>query len=124
VLSHGVLAKIYANTLLGRIHQISDLAQLFDLDRFPGQGHLQVTPEARNKCVGLVLMLKFHEYLKAHGVPGQHGVVLEEAGREAFSTMLQALHYRIIHERIFTSRDHRSLIHPGIWKERVLIRES
>lgn len=122
LLTHAVLAKIYWKVLSGRLHERSSSNHL-DIRRFPAECHLQVVPEARGRYVGLALMLKFHEYLKAEGIQGHHCIVTEEAGREAFSRMMLALRYRLVHERQFTSRDVRTLVHPGTWQERILVRE-
>ena len=121
-LTHYMLAKAYWNLLAARVHRRAD-SEYFDLERYPAHCHVQVLPEARGKCVGLALMLKFHEYLKANGVRGHHGAVVEESGRESFSQMLQALKFRFVHEKQFTAREVKTLLHPGTWKERVFVRE-
>lgn len=123
MLSHAVLTKMYWDVLLGRLHRRPSSGGYFDIQRYPAHCHLQIVSEARGKCVGLALMLEFHKYLKAHGVPGHHGFVVEELGRGGMSEMLLALRFRLVHERQFTSRDVRTLIHPGTWQERILIRE-
>lgn len=119
-LNHVVLAKTCCRILLGRLHRSTN-SGYFDLDRFPANCHLQVVPGARGAGAGLALLLKFGEYLKANGVHGVHGSVVEEAGHENFSRMLVALGLRVIHEKQFTSRECPTLIHSGIWKERVLV---
>ena len=121
--SHYVLAKMYWNLLSGGGVQQRGSDGYFDRDRYPAHCHLQVIPEARGKCAALALTLKFHEYLKAHGVCGHHGTIVEEAGRESFSRMLLALKFRVVHEREFTARDVKTLLHPGTWKERIFVRD-
>jgi hypothetical protein len=120
-LSHRVLAKMYLKVLYSRLRNTARPNQYYDLDRYPANCHLQVVPEARGAGAGLALLLKFGEYLKANGVSGVHGSVVEEAGRENFSRMLLALGLRVVHEKQFTSRECPTLIHPGTWKERVLV---
>lgn len=122
-LSHRVLAKMYLKALYSRLRNTTRPNQYYDLDRYPAHCHVQVAREARGKSAGLALMMTFHKYLKANGVCGHHGSVIEEAGRENFSSMLLALRFHVVHERQFTSRDVRTLIHPGVWKERVFVRE-
>jgi len=119
--SHRAMAKIYWKALAGLRERTSD--PYYDMDRYPATSHIQVVPEARGKSVALALMLQFHKHLKAHGAPGYHGVAVEESGREDFSRMLLALQFRQVHELQFTSRDVRTLVHPGLWKRRVFVRE-
>lgn len=120
-LSHRVLAKMYLKALCSRLRDTVRPNQYYDLDRFPANCHLQVVPEARDAGAGLALLLAFQEYLRANGVRGLHGSVVEEAGRENFSRMLLALGLRVVHEKQFTSRERPTLIHSGIWIERVLV---
>lgn len=121
--SHGVLAKAYYNALLGGLRKKPVSNGHFDINRYPAHCHLQVVPGVRGKGAGLALMLGFQEYLKANGIPGVHGSVTEEAGRETFTPMLLALKFRVVHEEQFTARDVKTLIHPGVWTERVLVRD-
>ena len=123
LLSHREIGKMYWKALHGRVRKAVTTSRYYDVKTYPAHCHLQVVPEARRKCVGLGLMLKFHEYLKSQGVPGHHGSVVEEAGKESFSSMLLALRFRVVYEKEFTARDMKTLMHPGVWKQRILIRE-
>lgn len=122
-LSHRLLARAYLRLILGRPRETSHLERFVDLSRYPAHCHLQVAPEARAKRAGLALMLQFHKYLKASGVPGQYSSVAEEVGREGYSRMLLAMRFRVVHESTFTRHENPALIHPGAWRERILVRE-
>lgn len=122
-LSHRVLASTYSSVLFGRLRKKPESGGYFDIHRYPAHCHLQVVPEARGKGAGLALLLQFYAHLKASRIPGAHGSVVEQAGRETLSAMLLAMNFRVVHEERFTARDVKTLIHPGVWQERVLVRE-
>lgn len=121
--SHRLLAKIYLGIIRGRFQDTSAIERVVDLEQYPAHCHLQVAPEAREKRAGLALMLKFHEYLKARRVPGQYSSLVEEVGREGYSRMLLAMRFKSLQEGTFTRSERPSLVHAGIWRERILVRE-
>lgn len=122
-LSHRLLAKIYVRIIFGRFQDASSIGRVIDLHHYPAHCHLQVAQEARDKRVGLALMLKFHEYLKARHISGQHSSLVEEVGREGYSRMLLAMRFRAVQEGIFTRQERPTLIHAGTWRELILVRD-
>ncbi len=120
-LSHRLIIRRYLALIRGERNS-EEIVRHVELDLYPAHCHLQVAPEARAKRVGLFLMLKFQEILKAKGVRGQYSTVTEEVSHENYSKMLLAMGFRAIYGSTFTTRERPSLIHQGIWRDQVLVR--
>jgi len=118
--SHRILVKNHLACVRG--NWAESTANGIDVSQYPAHCHLQVATKARSQRAGLALMLKFHAYLKTSGVAGQHSIIVEEVGREAYSRMLTALGFQTVNETTFTRRERPGLIHDGIWCQRTLIR--
>jgi hypothetical protein len=113
------LLRLHRQLLLRRTEEHDGI---IDLAAYPAHCHLQVTAAARDKRVGLMLMLRFHQELKERGVRGQHCAVLELEAKPGYSRMVQALGFKTIRETSFTRADRPTLIDDRVWCERLLVR--
>lgn len=87
------------------------------LDRYPAHCHLAIVHRYRHLLLGRQLVDALAHHLRNSGIPGLHGIVLEEAGKDALA---RALDSRVLAVRRTTVWDKWT---GKRWDAKLLVRE-